>query len=69
MTLQWRDDLPTDWEDVPEEPPESESDYVIEPLGNGIIMLPLGASVDERSTQSYVYCDNRNVASLGEKMA
>lgn len=68
MSLQWRDDLPTDWEDVPEQPPESDSDYVIESLGNGVIMLPLSASVDEVNTQSYVYCDQRNVASL-EKTA
>lgn len=69
MTLQWRDDLPTDWEEAPEHPPEPDSDYVIETLGNGIIMLPLNASVDEVNTQSYVYCDEGNVASLGEKMA
>lgn len=69
MTLQWREDLPADWADVPEQPPEDETEYVIEPLGNGSILLPSDASVEEITTQSYVYCDERNVASLGEKTA
>ncbi|MFB6267655.1 MAG: hypothetical protein ABEI31_08350 [Halodesulfurarchaeum sp.] len=69
MSLKWRQDLPADWEDVPDDPPESESDFVIEPLDDGVVMLPLTASIDRANANVYLYCDDRHVASLGEEGA
>ena len=69
MGLQWRDDLPTDWDAVPEQPPQGDEEYVIEPHGNGVLMVPIRASVEDGPTESYIYCDARNVASLGESTA
>lgn len=69
MSLQWSEDLPSEWEDVPEQPPETPADSVIEPMGNGVILIPTGASVEDIPTQSYLYCDDGNVAALGEQTA
>ncbi len=69
MGTKWSEDLPADWEAVPEQPPQRADDYVIEPHGKGVIMVPIGASVEEGSTQSFIYCDSGNVASLGESTA
>ena len=69
MGTKWCEDLPADWDAVPEQPPQREEEYVIESHGDGVIMVPIGASVDEGSTQSFIYCDSANVASLGESTA
>jgi len=69
MALKWRDDLPEDWDDAPDEPPEGEDDFVIESLGQGVIMLPIEASVCGGNTESYLYCASREATPLGEQMA
>ena len=69
MVLKWREDLPTDWTDVSEEPPEPDSDFVIESHGNGVIMLPIQAKMSGRTTGSYIYCARNGVTALGEEMA
>lgn len=69
MALKWREDLPADWDAVPEQPPHEESDSVIEAHGNGVIMVPLQASMEADATQSYIYCERSHVTSLGETIA
>jgi hypothetical protein len=45
------------------------SDFVIEEHGNGVLMVPLTASVGDSTTQSYLFCERDHVASLGEPTA
>lgn len=67
MAMQWHTSLPSDWDDVPSDPPYDEPDSVIEPYGDGVVLRPLQAAIDNRQTAAYLYCDEASVADLGEK--
>ena len=67
MATKWHTNLPSDWDDVPSDPPEDETDSVIEPYGDGVVMRPLEAAVDNQKTAAYLYCDARSAADLGEE--
>ncbi|AKH97147.1 hypothetical protein [Halanaeroarchaeum sulfurireducens] len=72
MATKWHDSLPTDWDDAPSDPPETDTDPVIEPHGDGVMMRPRQAAVDDRKTAAHVYsayvvCDERALTALGEE--
>ncbi|MFB6069769.1 MAG: hypothetical protein ABEJ76_01990 [Halanaeroarchaeum sp.] len=66
MAVKWHTNLPAEWDDAPSDPPEEEPDSVIEEYRNGVVLRPLEASVDQRPTGAYLYCDAETVRSLDE---
>ncbi|UWG47289.1 hypothetical protein HSRCO_1001 [Halanaeroarchaeum sp. HSR-CO] len=67
MATKWHTNLPSDWDDAPSDPPEDDTDSVIEPYGDGVVMRPLQAAVDNQKTAAYLYCNARAVSDLGEE--
>lgn len=67
MGTKWHTNLPAEWEDAPRDPPTVNSDSVIEPYGDGVVMRPLEACVDHQRSATYVYCDGTCVRTLGEE--
>lgn len=67
MATKWHTNLPADWDDAPSDPPEDDTDSVIEPYGDGVVMRPLQAAVDDRQTAAYLYIDDGAVSDLGEE--
>lgn len=50
--VQWREDLPDEWEDVPEDPPERDAGTKQEDLGNGAVVRGW------ENANEYVYADS-----------
>lgn len=67
MGTKWHTRLPSDWDDVPRDPPAVGSDSVMEPYGDGVVMRPLEACVDHQRTETYVYCEDTVARTLGEE--